>query len=473
MGRRGTMTRWLLAAGCIALVGCRTELGEEESSSWFNFSSRRHGGGHGGADRDNTPSAPTKTPPDRVSEAWNEPATPARAAKPKPAGSPTTPDRLDQPKVAPTGTGKPLPLPTGHDAAGAREGRTLPLPSLGEGSPPDPRRSPRLTVKLPEADGPQGHPVASPLLDLDGSGRTSTSKGRPTLNVPDAPTGATAPRQPITLPTPSAGATTRPPGDQLKLPDLAAATSLRHSAATLRLPDLTETPASRPTLPGGLGSDLPTTAAGSSLTGARPGWPDLLAGGTRPAPAGAVPIDWDGLLTELDPATGRAKALPSVEPTGGGAPGRASASGFRAMIDGADPLASAVPAATIPGLRPATSAQATSTGTSPLVDVGPGPTTDGREAAASPRLDATMTAPDARIPAVARALPPLPPARPAETRIPLPFRLSEWISDEQQHRLWRQQHLERAEQAPTERQAEQDRLREALLKWLIRDPAAR
>jgi hypothetical protein len=38
------MRLWLLAAGCVALGGCRTETGEEDSSSWFNFGSRRGGG---------------------------------------------------------------------------------------------------------------------------------------------------------------------------------------------------------------------------------------------------------------------------------------------------------------------------------------------------------------------------------------------------------------------------------------------
>lgn len=473
MGRCGKMSRWLLAAGCIALVGCRTELGEEESSSWFNFSSRRHGGGHGGAARDTTPPAPTKTPPDRVSEAWNEPATPASKAKAKTAVGPTTPDRLDQPKVAPAGLVKPLPLPTGNDVAGAREGRSLPLPSLGEGAPADPRQSPRLSVKLPGADGPPGHPAGSPQLDLDGSGRISTSKGRPTLTVPDAPTEATPNRPSFALPTPTAGATTSPQGDRLKLPDLDDAASSRASVPTLRLPDLTESPATRPSLPGDLGSELPASPAGAATNGARPGWPDLLARGTRPATAGAMPIDWDGLLTELDPASGRAQALPAVEPTGGDAPGRPSAGGFRAVIDGTDPLDPAAPVATIPGLRPATSARPTTTGMSPRVGVGPGLVAEDHEPAGRPRVDATMNPLDPRTPAAARALPPLPPSRPAESRIPLPFRLSEWISDEQQHRLWRQQHLERAEQAPAERQAEQDRLREALLKWLTRDPAAR
>jgi hypothetical protein len=84
-----------------------------------------------------------------------------------------------------------------------------------------------------------------------------------------------------------------------------------------------------------------------------------------------------------------------------------------------------------------------------------------------------MDALDPRAPGTPRPLPPVPNAVPPEARIPLPFRLSEWISDEQQHRLWRQQHLERARQEPVERQAEQDRLREALLHWLTRDPAAR
>ena len=56
--RRGHWTLWLLAAGSLCLVGCRTPTGSEESSSWFNFSSRRGGQGRssgGGAQPDGQP----------------------------------------------------------------------------------------------------------------------------------------------------------------------------------------------------------------------------------------------------------------------------------------------------------------------------------------------------------------------------------------------------------------------------------
>lgn len=54
--------------------------------------------------------------------------------------------------------------------------------------------------------------------------------------------------------------------------------------------------------------------------------------------------------------------------------------------------------------------------------------------------------------------------------VPLPFRLSAWVSDEETHRRWREQQFDRAGVEEKARQAEQERLRQALLRFLV--PAA-
>jgi hypothetical protein len=89
-----------------------------------------------------------------------------------------------------------------------------------------------------------------------------------------------------------------------------------------------------------------------------------------------------------------------------------------------------------------------------------------------------------RPPAEARGLPPFAPAtdptatggrtlraqapeaKPTVATVPLPFRLSAWISDEETHRRWREQQVDRAGAEEKSRQAEQERLRQALLRFL-------
>jgi hypothetical protein len=60
-----------------------------------------------------------------------------------------------------------------------------------------------------------------------------------------------------------------------------------------------------------------------------------------------------------------------------------------------------------------------------------------------------------------------PEAKPTIATVPLPFRLSAWVSDEDTHRRWRAQQLDRAGAEEKARQAEQERLRQALLRFLI------
>jgi hypothetical protein len=60
-----------------------------------------------------------------------------------------------------------------------------------------------------------------------------------------------------------------------------------------------------------------------------------------------------------------------------------------------------------------------------------------------------------------------PEAKPTVATVPLPFRLSAWVSDEETHRRWREQQLDRAGAEEKARQAEQERLRQALLRFLV------
>jgi hypothetical protein len=68
---------------------------------------------------------------------------------------------------------------------------------------------------------------------------------------------------------------------------------------------------------------------------------------------------------------------------------------------------------------------------------------------------------------------PAPEAQPTQETIPLPFRLSLWISDEETHRRWRAQQLDRAGAEEKARQAEQERLRQALLRFLLPEAPAK
>lgn len=443
------MHRWLLAAGCLALAGCRTEVGEEESSSWFNFSSRHHGGGHGGSGAKPSMVEPTAPKPDPVSEAWNEP--PAAPVKTAAETVPPT----DAPKPERPKTEEPS-VPRAADHAGeARAGRsTLELPTPPAAPRTDRPTSPTIELALPDA-GPTGLRSA-PTIPLGVDGRDTPARPAGTLELP---TLSGDPRRPtiggaVGLPALPPGASPRQPTDALRLPGF---------------DDPTADPAHRP---GSLGTSIPD-GRNRPRAGDRLGFPEISPSLPRSGPDGPMNIDWDGLLQEPRGLAGRDPVAGlSNLPAGTSRPDESR--GALELSTGQPALRTGQnPPGVIPGLRPEIAGRAATSGTSPRLAVGPGPVAVGREASTPPRLTPAMDALDPRAPGTPRPLPPVPNAVPPEARIPLPFRLSEWISDEQQHRLWRQQHLERARQEPVERQAEQDRLREALLKWLARDPAAK
>ena len=472
MGRRGTINRWLLAAGCLALVGCRTEVGEEESSSWFNFTSRPRGGGHGGIGSTPTRTEPSKPRPDLVSEAWNEPAAPTKAPESKPGdSSPTSTQRPPGPKSDLGQSGTSLPLPTGTDPLARRDGATLPLPAIRDGASDVRERRPGPTVTIPDASATSGRAADPRRLDVDGAPRADRKPGGLELNLPEGPAESPRGHRSLSLTVPANDDVHPSRSDGLDLPNLPGPTTSRMTGSSLRLPGFDAPSAGEPRAASPLDRALPGPQ-GSSRIGERLDLPALPAGATSPRTPTRLPIDWDGLATQPDGSAGQATSRPLGAVPAGAPPVNEPFPGFRPTTSEPAPRGEGGASSPIPGLRPETSARAT-TGARPGVTVSPGPDAGERGAPTEHRLDAAGEALDPRATATVRPLPPVPNARPAETRIPLPFRLSEWISDEQQHRLWRQQHLERAQLEPVERQAEQDRLREALMKWLIRDPAAK
>lgn len=466
------MNLWLLAAGCVALVGCRTEGGEEESSSWFDFSTRQRGSGQGGRSNPCPPNAKpeaTKPKPDPVSAAWNEPAdgTKPRAATDAPI--PTVETR-DAPKAA-TGPTSGLPLPTDVAPQPRAGGDSLPLPTLPDHAPTTRPSRPVPGLDLPATGALPGRAAKSIELDAAGQGLKTGVGDRPGLEVPDAPRGAE--RTATGLPLPAMPAEARAPAARahLGLPELAHGDHPRQPGDPLRLPSFDD-PAQEPsTVAAGSTRDL-TVPNRPGRTGESLDLPELSTGRGRRGTSSGVPIDWDGLLTE--PKEAGAKTSPDMpDLTGGNRPGKEASPANRLPADAGAPLTDRGPKPAIPGLRPEATPRATTSPAGPRLKVEEGRTAAPAEAGRTPRLDPVARPVDPRSPATPRSLSPGPTARAPEPRIPLPFRLSEWISDEGQHRLWREQHLERAAQEPVERQAEQERLRGALLKWLERDPAAK
>ncbi|MFM7242215.1 MAG: hypothetical protein ACKO3A_09040 [Opitutia bacterium] len=478
--RRGQRTLWLLAAGCLALAGCRTPTGSEESSSWFNFSSRRGGQGRSSVGTDK----PEKNPPTPASERTAEippvpkPA-PAKIAEPAP---PTKPAERKPAPIAPADAAKPTAAPPAEFATGGPEARRLPVP-IDAGPTPEPRApASSLGLKSP--------PEASPTL------RTNQPLE---LTIPGGARAAGSPATPLTI-EPGHGTKDLRTGTVLPLPEPVATTGRRPPKTSLRLPGFDDT---EPAPPDRLRLNLPEVE-GSSAHREAPGTPHL--------PSGEVPAAREGLSPRLplaspdQPARGRAAdaaSLPGlttlapqgVERTGRPIPGidgldeptpqKSPAGGLALPAPAADPLRTsatnprlALPtlAAADPNRDPAARLRIAIGELEPTpVTLGPGP----GGSAGTPPERADQPSP------TSRALPPFDPAngpttsggralraaapegRPAVATIPLPFRLSAWVSDEEQHRRWREQQLARASAEEKARQAEQERLRQALLRFLV------
>lgn len=447
MDRRGTRNLWLVAAGCVALVGCHTETGSEESSSWYNFSSRRGGHGSGpGGDH-------AKTPPpraDSVPKALPAPIAATGAAHgdlplpPKPAARPPP---ATQPAVGTSPTAPPPSLTVQAPAGGARAtkpksaiglpetsgpkerepGTAVSLPTLPEGSRTS-RDTRGIDVDIPSAPRPPGK--ASPALEIELTTRPRSTNvsGKVPIPAPAVPTARRGTSASLKLPgfdqdTPrSAGPNAR------HLPDLDAAPSREHEASPFRLlgPEgTTRRPQAGSRLPG---LDAPGATASARGKDTLP-LPASSSPVSRPGESPPLPIVQDALLSALPTpakATG-SLALPATNGTG--RPNRGTTS----------PLAPSSPEAS-----PAN-------GQEPLASLNPQPgmaSTPDRAGSPSPALRPGAS------------------ANPTESRIPLPFRLGEWISDEQAHQLWRAQQRTRTSQEEKLRLTEQERLSQALLRFL-------
>jgi hypothetical protein len=473
--RRGTLTLWLLAAGSLALVGCRTPTGSEESSSWFNFSPRRGGQGGGSAAGKQPVSKPRTNPTDRLAEKPPEPTpappkatepplatreTAVKKASPSPAAADATPPSLAEP------TPQPRRIPADL-AADATPGPRAPAPSLGLPSLPAGRETgrpaPPIAFDLPEGSRPKS-PAPTALAIAPAEGSTTPRSGTAlSLPEPSATNGRRPPNASLRLPGFGETEATSPAHPRLRLPELDVPTASGETRPTLSLPsgDAPEKRgANAPTLP------VPTLdGARRERTGESPGLPGVAERAPTAGTRGGPSLGVEGIL----PAAGAPKSLAhalTLPATDVGPRPDAEAGVGRMLPTGEDPMRGRTPAE---ALRIGVEAGAT-----PPVNPGSGP----GWSAGQPSERA------GRPPAEARGLPPFAPAtdptaaggralraqapeaKPTVATVPLPFRLSAWISDEETHRRWREEQLDRAGAEEKARQAEQERLRQALLRFL-------
>ena len=481
--RRGQWTLWLLAAGALVLVGCRTPTGSEESSSWFNFSSRRGGQGRSSAGTAKPEKKPLTTTTERTAEMppgpkpapakTTEPAKPTEPAENKPApGTPpnTAKPTVTPPPVAATGGPEARRLPVRIDAGPTPEPRA-PAPSLGLKSPPEVRptlrTTPPLELAVPDGTRATGLP-ATPLTIEPGQGTKDhlTGSALP-LPVPVATTGRRPPKASLRLPGLDATEPATTDRARLTLPEIVGPSAQREAQPALHLPT-GEAPAAReglsPKFPLARldepasshtadATSLPGLAALAPLGGERTGRPISGIGGledptSKKLPASGLALPSPETGTARPVATNTRLELPTLVAAD---PGREPTERLRIVVGEVEPT----PAASGPGPsgpagqpleradRPLANARAL-----PPFEPASGPTTSGGQAlrARSPE------------------------AKPMVATVPLPFRLSAWVSDEEQHRRWREQQFDRAGAEEKARQAEQERLRQALLRFLV--PAA-
>ena len=479
--RRGNPTLWLLAAGAFALVGCRTGTGSEESSSWFNFSSRRGGQGGGSAGTTNPAVKPRTVAVDRPVEkpTTTQPEPPKNVAPAPPAAADKKPAAKTVP--AKTGTTKPaagaqadaLRLPKGI-AAKADPSQRPPGSSLGLPSPPAGKATARpaapLALDLPEGAHPK--PPASKTLPI-ASGKDAGSP-RPVTASP--------------LPIPAATIGRRPPNASLRLPGFGETETPTAARHRLRLPEVDSPTASRETrsalpLPSGDASEkrgatapslpVPTLdGASRERTGESLGLPSVAERAPTTATHAGRSLGVDGILPAAAPGKTRANALTLPSPDAGPALG--------AEADARIPLPTGLAAG---GERAPNEALRidVDAGAAASSSAGAGPRwPTGKAAERTMRPPAEARAVPAVAPATGQAKSagerplraPSPEAQPALATVPLPFRLGDWLSDENQHRRWREEQQERAGTEEKARQAEQERLRQALLRFLLpADPA--
>jgi hypothetical protein len=475
--RPGTFPLWLLAAGTLALAGCRTETGSEESSSWFNFSSRRGGGGGSGGrvqpTRPEDPPAPVEVP---------TPSKPTAASTPKKVAEPVAKSATEPRKKVPA---KPDQTPTTEPTPLARtKPESIRVPAGADTGSPGKPRPPATSLRLKPPEAPQASGGSATPLTLD---LPVVERTRPPSPTP-LPLGAGEGAQPRTagtglpLDVPAAASERRPAVNSLRLPGFAEPPGEPASGASLNLPEIGEPrpmrEASSPFRlsagdgrPGtrteanrlSVGSGNPPADLGDRATVRLPGFEsDSLA--TRPT--GPRSLGVDGLLPEpAKPSSGQSLTLP--QPSEDRPRTEPDARASIALAAGADPASNQQPRASL-GLSVATGEASPGERGAPLAwSTGKPAPRDPRSGQSSPTLPSSEAA------ALPRGTPerPLHPSTPAPwnatASIPLPFRLGAWLSDEETHRRWREGQQERAEADEKARQAEQARLRLALLRFLI------
>jgi hypothetical protein len=478
--RRGTFTLWLLAAGAFALVGCRTPTGSEESSSWFNFSSRRGGQGGGSTGAAKPGKKPAAVTTERTAEVppGPKPAT-AKNAEPAKAMAPaeSQPAPLDPPKAAkPAGAPPPVAATDGPDArrlavridAGSTPEPRRPASALGLRSPPgaDPtlRAHPPLEIAVPDLARAHDTPAKSlPIEAGQGTKRSPTDMALP-LSVPGATTGRRPPNASLRLPGFGETEPTTSGRPRLTLPEVGEVSAQREARDVLRLPsgeapDAREGVAPKLTLASPPEPSRSRAADATSL----PGLAALAPLGEERTGRSISGIDGRAEKARTMPS---ASGLPLPSPTAG--PTRGVAKGTSpALPNVAAPDQSRDPAERLRIAIGEGESTAEASGRGPSGSAGQPAVAPDRPLAASRSLPpfAPATGPTAAGGRTLRAT--APEAPPTAATVPLPFRLSAWISDEETHRRWREQQLDRAGAEEKARQAEQERLRQALLRFLI------
>lgn len=478
--RRGQWTLWLLAAGSLVLVGCRTPTGSEESSSWFNFSSRRGGQGRSSAGSAKPESEPRLVATERTAESPPSPKpAPAKKAEPsKPTGpsenkpAPIAPPKAAKPTETPppvTATGGPdAPrLPVRIDAGSAPEPRE-PASVLGLKSPPEVRPTlrtiPPLEIAVPDLARPNAASATPLAIEPGQATKDSRTDMALPLSVPAATTGRRPPRTSLRLPGLDATepATTERP--RLTLPEIVGSSAHREAPTALHLP-AGEAPAPRD----GLSPRLPLASVDEPASG-RPADATSLPGLAALAPLGRErtgrPISGIGGLAETAPTKPAVNGLTLPSPEAG--PARAAATNTRlALPTGAAADQGREPSERLRIAIGEVEPTPVASGPGPSGSAGKAPERPDRPLAASrglPTFDpasGSATSGEQALRATA------PEAKPTIATVPLPFRLSAWVSDEDTHRRWRAQQLDRAGAEEKARQAEQERLRQALLRFLI------
>lgn len=442
---------WLLALGCFVLTGCQTDTGHEESSSWFNFGSHSK--------------APATT-------SVQEPSQDTTTVTPQP-----TPDSKKDAKPCPP------------DDKTMNASRTNPAgPTAGSTTAESP-----VTAKLenkiePEATtGMPSNPLIANVGDKTATPKPSALGLNATLN--DSADTTPTHRPILSLPELAASSPTQLNQGSDREMNLAKQRELKGKVgAQLTLPDIAEAVMKNQ---GGTNSpSLELQEGASRLNTNNP--VGLAVGdkneniGTKAAPFATPQLEAQsgtkartksrlslpGFKDDADPS--RPDLITGKEPTDAASEGLSQRTTAKSpSLEISDKVVMPSPTTPWPGLALNEALESkTSEPTSITLSIA-------SQANPSGKKVATNTPPIPDVPTTVSLQPsttatPLPPAG-SELLVlktpqpPRPFRLSEWISDEAMHRQWvAKQNAKSTEELAT-RAEEQRRLREAMLKYLIKD----